>query len=69
MMVYNQIPFNTATCKDKLYDMIAKDLPHMFWKYHPSKQITKDLPDDLKSLIISMLSLDPTRRPTIEEIS
>lgn len=70
IMVASHPPFTTAEPKDPFYRCIGANREEIFWQIH-----SKNKPDEnnffsesFKSLVQQMLQLDPTLRPTIEDI-
>lgn len=62
-------PFITATSSDQLYKLISTRNYEDFWKIHCKTMSDSDyFSDDYKSLMNSMLALDPLERLSISEI-
>lgn len=66
-MVAGKIPFRQACHQNLTYRMIEQGLYEDFWDFH-SQTHGIILSNDLKSLIISMLQSDPSKRPTLATI-
>ena len=64
-LMVDRPPIKYATAKDRLYKAIAADRADVFWKFYPFPENMEPFSDDLKSLIISMLSINPEKRPSI----
>lgn len=73
-MVAGHMPFRTATTEDKNFSSLCSEKPESFWESHESKtkKQKKDLSyrfdDTFKDLVAKMLSFEPSKRPTIQEI-
>jgi serine/threonine protein kinase len=62
-------PFEIATCADNIFKAIWNNKPDIFWKIHSrSNPGIWNISDDLKELILMLLSTNPTHRPSIAEI-
>ena len=70
MLAVGKEPFKEAKKNDPFYRAIATGRTDLFWKHHCSEfpEGEATLSSELKTLIESLLSLDPTNRPSIEQI-
>ena len=68
-MVIGQPPFEEASQEDFLYKCLIAKRPDIFWRQH-SKSMAKNLnvSDELKDLLVQMLTANPSHRPSLEEI-
>lgn len=68
-MVTQHPPFKSASLDDKLYQLIATGQLSKFWRIHSKAMGSKDFfSKEFKKLINWMLSYDPSRRLSIEEV-
>ena len=63
------MPFQNAIAQDPHYKMIILERANDFWNLHKSEgaQVDQASPE-VKQLIVSMLSKDPSIRPSLNEI-
>ena len=68
-MVVGRAPFCTASKSDPYYRyLFFSKRKANFWKKHPSSHKIESLSSEFKSLIESLLSLNPKDRPDISDI-
>ena len=67
-MISNQDPFKEAVRNDSYYKCIAANHEDLFWSAHSKTKPSGFYVDSFKSLITSMLSRFPEKRPSILEI-
>ena len=69
-MVAEHPPFNKADTQDPFYRCLAQNRADLFWKTHSRKKPGKDefFSEDFKSLVQSMLSLDPVDRLSMADV-
>ena len=68
-MVVGRPPFEQAVKKDFLYKCIVAKRPDIFWRTHMKaapKGLT--LSGDVKDLLFSMLLVEPSDRPSLEQV-
>lgn len=70
VLVSGHPPFTTAEPKDPFYRCLAAGKADIFWKQHSKGKDGGEgfFSNDFKDLITIMLSLDPEKRPSIEEL-
>lgn len=62
-------PFNEAVSGDNYYKHIYQGRPQDFWALHSNLQSTADFfSDDFKELVTGMITADPKKRYTIEDV-
>ena len=62
-------PFTKADTKDPYYRLFCTNKVDTFWAAHQKHKQQKDFfPEDFKNLITTMLSYDPSKRLTIDQI-
>lgn len=63
------MPFQNALRTDEYFKHIANDNSTEFWAFHKLKGTNTDaVSEEVKSLMFSLLSKEPTIRPSIPEI-
>ena len=64
MMVLARAPFGSATTSDAHYKALAMKKYDAFWESHGSSNFS----DEFKDLFQGMIFLNPTKRPTLNQI-
>jgi serine/threonine protein kinase len=69
IMKTKHCPFLKASCTDRYYKVVAQNDLDKFWKMHlNSNGVKKEFSDSFKDLCGRMFSLNPSERPTIDEV-
>lgn len=70
IMVAQHPPFNTAQPNDPFYRCLAASRADIFWKTHCKTKPGGEafFSEDFKDLVQGMLQLDPSHRPSINEV-
>ena len=68
-MLFQRMPFARAVRTDKFYKYLAGDRPDFFWEMHKRDKLKIDsVSEECRTLLASMLGIDPLMRPSISEI-
>ena len=70
IMIAQHPPFSSATPNDAYYKCLAANRTDLFWNAHCKNKPNghKFFSNEFKDLFEKMVSLDPTKRPSIDEI-
>lgn len=70
IMVAGHPPFTTAEQQDPFYKCIANNRSDIFWRTHAKNKAkgANFMSPELKDLINCMLQLEPSHRPSLQEI-
>ena len=68
IMYTGAIPFLNTKVNDQVYRQIRNNRFAQFWQVHERNRPPGFFPDSFKRLINSMLSADPERRPSMQEL-
>ena len=61
-------PFTRAEPADPFYRLLCANRADLFWKAHSKNKPEGFFTEEFKTLITSMLSFDPSLRPSMEDI-
>jgi len=61
-------PFNEATPTDPFYKCLAANRPDVFWQTYEQDLDEGYYSEEFKDLVTALLKLDPSKRPTSEDI-
>eukprot|EP01017_Pseudomicrothorax_dubius_P020944 TRINITY_DN2270_c0_g1_i1.p1 TRINITY_DN2270_c0_g1~~TRINITY_DN2270_c0_g1_i1.p1 ORF type:complete len:316 (-),score=64.18 TRINITY_DN2270_c0_g1_i1:114-1061(-) len=68
MMATGRLPFKESDPRDYHYFQIYKGRIARFWELHKMANSELNLSEELRNLLIRLLSFNPAERPTIEEL-
>lgn len=70
IMITQHPPFTRAETSDPFYRLLCANRADLFWKAHSKNKPggADFFSEDFKNMITTMLSLNPTQRPSVEEI-
>jgi len=68
IMIAEHPPFTSATPKDPFYKCLAANRADVFWATYEQDLPEGFFSDDFKDLLTAMLKLNPSERPSIEDI-